>query len=67
MSDSPRVLIMSYHFYPSAAIGAKRMSELALFLLEKGIDVKVLCGSTRNEDADPDLVARISAVDKTEI
>jgi len=58
---------VSYHFYPSAAIGAKRMSEFALFLLEKGIDVKVLCGSTRKEDAHPDLVARISAVDKTEI
>jgi len=67
MSDTPRILIVSYHFYPSGAIGAKRMSEFALFLLEKGIDVKVLCESIRNKDSHAELAARISGVDKTEI
>ena len=38
-----RILVISFHFYPSAEIGAKRPSETALYLLRQGYDVTVLC------------------------
>ncbi len=50
----PHALIVSYHFYPSAAVGAKRPSELAKFLESNGYKVSVLRGCER-EDAVADV------------
>jgi glycosyltransferase involved in cell wall biosynthesis len=38
-----RILFVSYHFFPSREIGAKRPSETALFLRDAGFDVSVVC------------------------
>lgn len=43
-AHTPRILIVSFHFYPGNAIGARRPSELALFLRESGYRVTVLAG-----------------------
>ncbi len=67
MAKRIRVLIVSYHFYPSGAIGAKRMSEFALHLQDNGIDVKVLCASIKDKSLHADLALRIARVDRTEI
>jgi glycosyltransferase involved in cell wall biosynthesis len=37
-----RILFVSYHFYPSPEVGAKRPSETALHLLRRGYDVTVV-------------------------
>jgi glycosyltransferase involved in cell wall biosynthesis len=51
-----RVLILSYHFYPDAAIGARRISELAIALRQAGDEVTVIRGALgRDIHADPDL------------
>ncbi len=39
---SHSVLIISYHFYPDRAVGAKRVSELAIWLRERGVRVTVV-------------------------
>ena len=39
----PSILILSYHFYPSPTVGAKRVSELACRLRDEGWQVTVLC------------------------
>jgi hypothetical protein len=38
----PTVLVISYHFYPSNEIGARRPTALARFLVEKGVRVAVV-------------------------
>lgn len=39
---APRVLILSYHFYPSTKVGARRISELACRLRDAGCEVAVV-------------------------
>ena len=41
-SRTPSVLIISYHFYPSTEIGARRPTALARFLVENGVRVIVV-------------------------
>jgi glycosyltransferase involved in cell wall biosynthesis len=48
----PHVLIVSYHFYPSTAVGAKRPSELAKYLGKEGCKVSVICASGRDNSGD---------------
>lgn len=45
------VLLISYHFYPSSEVGAKRPSETALFLQRNGFDVTVLRGRDYSDPA----------------
>jgi hypothetical protein len=40
--NRPTVLIISYHFYPSNEIGARRPTALARFLVDKGVRVSVV-------------------------
>ena len=40
--NKPRILLISYHFYPSPEVGAKRPSETAIHLAGQGYDVTVL-------------------------
>lgn len=40
--NRPSVLLVSYHFYPSNEIGARRPTELARFLVDKGLRVAVV-------------------------
>ena len=47
------ILIISYYFYPSAAVGARRMSELARYLDNLGIDVTVVAASMENQQSGP--------------
>ena len=51
----PRILLVSYHFYPSPEVGAKRPSETAIHLAGQGYDVTVLRAMEREhlERADP--------------
>jgi len=48
-----RVLILSYHFYPDGAIGARRISQLALALHRAGDAVTVI-RAARGPDIHPD-------------
>lgn len=48
MQKKQRILLVSYFFYPYADVGAKRVSELARFLKNKGHDVTVIT-SNRQE------------------
>lgn len=51
-----RILIVSYHFYPDTAVGAKRMSELARYLCDQGHEVVVVsAASARYLQLDPEL------------
>lgn len=53
-----RILIISFFFPPTNAIGAVRVGKLAQFLIRQGHDVRVLCGrSTRLPDGPDDDVA----------
>ena len=42
--DKTHVLVVSYHFYPSTEIGAKRPSETTRYLAEQGYPVTVIRG-----------------------
>ena len=55
-----RILIISYHFYPSTAVGGRRMSELAGYLAARGDEVTVLCGPRRPTAMDETLSARVA-------
>ncbi|RFA25158.1 hypothetical protein CAI21_19890 [Alkalilimnicola ehrlichii] len=57
-----RVLIISYHFYPDHAVGAKRMSELARELVAAGCRVTVLTVA-KNGQQDPALLTRVDGVE----
>ncbi|WP_158253189.1 glycosyltransferase [Marinobacter maroccanus] len=39
---SKKVLVVSYHFYPDQAVGAKRPTELTKSMIEEGWDVEVI-------------------------
>jgi glycosyltransferase involved in cell wall biosynthesis len=43
-----RILIVSYHFYPDAQVGAKRMSELARMLCDQGHELTVISATGRS-------------------
>lgn len=47
----PSVLLVSYHFYPSGEVGAKRPSETAAYLAAKGYDVVVVKANSRGQPA----------------
>lgn len=56
-----KILIVSYHFFPDAAIGARRTSKLARFLKDNGCDVTVVCaGSAHDMRTDPALEAGVA-------
>jgi hypothetical protein len=40
--NGPSILLISYHFYPSTEIGARRPTALARFLVDKGLRVTVV-------------------------
>ena len=40
--NRPSILLISYHFYPSNEIGARRPTALARFLVDKGLRVAVV-------------------------
>jgi glycosyltransferase involved in cell wall biosynthesis len=44
--DRKRILIVSYHFYPDTAVGAKRVSELARYLCSQGHEVVVVSATS---------------------
>jgi hypothetical protein len=44
---SQKILLISYYFYPHAAVGAKRPSELALALMAAGARVSVVAARSR--------------------
>lgn len=50
-----RILIVSHYFYPHAAVGAKRMSELARCLCHEGHEVVVVSADSARYRTDPDL------------
>jgi glycosyltransferase involved in cell wall biosynthesis len=57
---SKRILIVSYHFYPDSEVGAKRVSELARYLCEQGMEVVVLAArSQRYIRSDPALTLKL--------
>jgi glycosyltransferase involved in cell wall biosynthesis len=56
-----RILIISYHFYPSAAVGGRRMSELARYLAARGDQVTVLSGLPDPASMDEALSERVAA------
>lgn len=50
--SSPSVLLVSYHFYPSNEIGARRPTELARFLVDQGLRVTVV-SAFGEQDVEP--------------
>src|SRR5690625_2581790 len=51
-----RILVVSYHFYPHAVVGAKRMSELVRYLCKVGYEVVVVASKQAYHDkVDPTL------------
>lgn len=62
-----RILIVSYHFYPGSAVGAKRMSELARELVAAGHEVVAVCAPPPAERSDPALADRIEGVDRVTV
>lgn len=42
-----RVLVVSYHFYPDPAVGARRVSELAIWLRDRGMQVTVIAARSK--------------------
>lgn len=45
-----RILVVSYHFYPHAVVGAKRMSELVRYLCKEGHEVVVVAAKPAHHD-----------------
>jgi len=64
---SARILLVSYHFYPDAAVGARRMSELARELLAAGHEVWAVCGDPPPERRDAALSEHIQGVHRLAI
>lgn len=55
-----RALILSYHFYPDPAVGARRISELALAMRDEGWELDVVAASPpRGAPPDPGLADRV--------
>jgi len=57
-----RVLLVSYHFYPDSAIGARRISELAAHLRADGHEVTVVSAGGEPIQTDPALNARVQGM-----
>lgn len=58
-----RILILSYHFYPDGAVGARRMSQLATSLAQRGDQITVIRGrSAPDIQPDPGLVEPVAAL-----
>lgn len=55
-----RILILAHYFYPSSAVGAKRMAELACYLRDRKYEVTVVSGIA---DAVPELADRIYGIE----
>lgn len=64
-----RILIVSFHFYPDAAVGARRMSELARYLCQAGYEVVVIAARPDYEDAvvDPALALDLPGLRRIEV
>jgi len=63
-SADEKILIVSYHLYPDAAVGARRPSELMRFLADKGHDVEALSASLGKTTAkDEELAERIKGLE----
>lgn len=64
-----RILIVSFHFYPDAAVGARRMSELARYLCQAGYQVVVITARPEYEDAvvDPTLALDLPGLRRIEV
>lgn len=63
MKAKQRILIISYFFYPYADVGAKRVSELALFLRKQGHDVTVITSNRKEGHIHPQFVDEIKEID----
>ena len=50
----PHILLASYHFPPSSAVGARRPARIARLLPEFGYEVDVVCASAENAAAPSD-------------
>ena len=57
-----KVQVVSYHIYPDKQIGARRPSELSIFLREKGFDVSVFAGLEGQSSASDPRMNRIRTV-----
>src|SRR3990167_4427515 len=62
MQKKQHILIVSYYFYPYADIGAKRMSELAKFLRNKGHKVTVITADRREGNIHSALMADLNGI-----
>ena len=62
-SNPPTVLLISYHFHPSNAIGGRRPSALARFLVSKGVRVVVVSAFAGTQvDAGSELLPGVIAI-----
>lgn len=69
-SMGKRILIVSYHFYPDAAVGARRMSELARHLCRDGWQVVVITAKLKHDaeaKVDPALALDLPGLHRIEI
>lgn len=57
-----KILLVSFHFYPDAAIGARRISELAAYLHARGHEVVAVCGTGAPIQAEPALTERVHGI-----
>lgn len=62
MQKKQHILIVSYYFYPYADIGAKRMSELAKYLRNKGHKVTVITADRREGNIHSALMADLNDI-----
>ena len=61
--EEENILVVSYHLYPDAAVGARRPSELMRFLKDKGHNVEGLGAMLGKKAAkDPELEKRIADI-----
>ena len=58
----PSIAIIAFHMYPDPEIGAKRVSELANYLVECGWDVTAIAQTTRGHDPSRQLRGEITCV-----
>lgn len=63
----PRLLFVSYHYPPGAAIGARRPARFARHLTETGFEVDVVCGSPLPGDGSGRPPPAISAPDPSQL
>lgn len=61
------VLLVSYHYAPSAAVGARRAARFARHLAGSGHDVHVVCGSMLPSDASDQAYSGLSRADRSQL